>query len=195
VVLSCQIGVSSATAGMRGLDQRGSEPGIPLAGLTTLAFAGTLVVPRTHASPGGEVCRGREAPHVQPDLCDQHLGRAPTDAGDGVQTVQSVLKGARRNALRGGAANRACPRLTSPSRPAQNSSSCSVRYTATRPRQNGSSEPYKAPFLCRSSSPGQPRADTRPGRWPPEGPPAPRPAHWRGPLDRRRSSGGVNPAS
>ncbi len=34
-----------------------------------------------------------------------------------------------------------------------------MRYTATRPRQNGSSEPYKAPFPCRSSSPGQPRAD------------------------------------
>lgn len=92
VVLRAKVGVSGSTASVCCLDECGAEPGITLARLAARAFARALVVARTHASPGGEVSRGRESGHIQPDLGHQDLGDPTTHAWDGVQSVQGVLK-------------------------------------------------------------------------------------------------------
>ena len=77
---------------MRCFDEGSTEPGVALARLAALAFAGALVIAGAHTRPGGEVARGGEPGHIQPDLGDDGLSRASTDAWDRVQAVERVLK-------------------------------------------------------------------------------------------------------
>src|SRR5262249_44930046 len=92
VVLRSEIGVTGSTARVRGFDEGGPEPGITLARLAALTFPGTLIIARTHASPRGEMGRGWESGHIRANLRDHDLGDASTDAWDGVEAVEGVVK-------------------------------------------------------------------------------------------------------
>jgi hypothetical protein len=67
-LLSPEVSVPPTTSGMRRLHEGRPQPGIALAGLATSAFASTLVITRTHSSPGGQMMFGFTA-LVTTDLC------------------------------------------------------------------------------------------------------------------------------
>src|SRR5260221_3889595 len=67
------------------------QPDVPFTGPRSLALAGALLVARAHAGPRREVGGTWKATHVDPDLGDQDLRHALSDARDGVQALELAL--------------------------------------------------------------------------------------------------------
>jgi hypothetical protein len=88
-ILSGEVGVFGARGGLRCFHKGGPQPGAALPGPPTAAFAGALIVARTHARPGSQVDRAGEAGQVDANLGDQHFGGAPAHAGNGLQTTRA----------------------------------------------------------------------------------------------------------
>src|SRR5215216_8130563 len=86
-VLSREVSVPRTTGGMRRLDEGCPQPGIALAGLATSAFASTLVITRTHSSPGGQVPIRGEAAHVRADLGQYRLRCTPPHSRNRLQSL------------------------------------------------------------------------------------------------------------
>src|SRR5262245_22668955 len=70
-------------------------------GAAAQALAGTLVVARAEARPGGRMARGGKAAHVTAELGDDRLGGAAGDPRDGVEARDrlGLGGGARRDAV------------------------------------------------------------------------------------------------
>src|SRR5260221_11866769 len=68
------------------------QPDVPFTGPRSLALAGALLVARAHAGPRREVGGTWKATHVDPDLGDQDLRHALSDAGDGVHALERIRK-------------------------------------------------------------------------------------------------------
>jgi hypothetical protein len=64
------------------LRQHTSNPNVTLGRPSAQALAGALLVPGTHAHPGGQVLGGRETTHVRTDLGHQRGGDHLSDARD-----------------------------------------------------------------------------------------------------------------
>lgn len=75
------------------LAQDGAHVAVARCGGAAFAFAGGLMVARTHAGPFGEPVGTAEGGHVIPDLHQQSGGRNAIDAGDGQQQLQRRLLG------------------------------------------------------------------------------------------------------
>ena len=78
------------TAPRGALDEGLAQDAVGEAGAAAQALAGTLVVARAEARPGGRMAGGREARHVAAEFGDDHLGRAARDAGNGVEPGERV---------------------------------------------------------------------------------------------------------
>src|SRR5437868_9337855 len=68
-----EIRLARACAGASRLNQRRTQPLVAFAGLATLTFASTLVIPRAHPSPRRQMRRGWKSTHVESDLGDPDL--------------------------------------------------------------------------------------------------------------------------
>src|SRR5215470_11840031 len=84
-VLGREIRVFRFGGDMGNFDEYLPQPAIPFARLPAQALAPTLVVPRTHPRPGGEMLGAGKTTHIRADLGDEDLGRALTDPGNGIQ--------------------------------------------------------------------------------------------------------------
>src|SRR5215207_6706261 len=91
-VLSREVSVPRTTGGMRRLDEGCPQPGIALGGLATSASASTLVITRTHSSPGGQLPRSGEAAHVSSDLGQYRLCCAPSHPRDRLQSLNCFFE-------------------------------------------------------------------------------------------------------
>ena len=76
---------------MRNFDEDLPQPTTPFPRLAMQALAPALVVPRTHASPGGEVLGTWEAAHVGPDFGYQDLRRSWSHTRNGVEEGDGFL--------------------------------------------------------------------------------------------------------
>jgi len=90
--LSTEVRVFCANRSMCRFDQRRAEPWAPASNATALALAGTLVVARTDARPGGEVSCGWETAHIRANLGDQHLGNTPSDPRNRIQSFDDRVE-------------------------------------------------------------------------------------------------------
>src|SRR5262249_28117223 len=90
-VLCGQIRVFRFGRDMGNFDEDLPQPTTPFARFAAQALAPALVVPRTHAGPGGEVLGTREATHVGPDLGYQDLRRPWPHTRNGIQEGNSLL--------------------------------------------------------------------------------------------------------
>src|SRR5437016_1554447 len=91
-VACTQGGVPGARGRLCRLDEGHAQPLAPFPRLAGLPLPRTLVVPRAHARPAGELARSREATHVETDFRGEHLGRTPLDARDGRQALNRRRK-------------------------------------------------------------------------------------------------------
>src|SRR5271157_6215343 len=78
-ILSRQIGILGPACRKGGFNQELAEPGTAFGGLATCAFARTLVIARTHASPRCQMLRTFKPIHVGADFCEDPLGSTLTD--------------------------------------------------------------------------------------------------------------------
>ena len=76
---------------MGNFDEDLPQPTTPFPRLAMQALAPALVVPRTHASPGGEVLGTWEAAHIGPDFGYQDLRRAWSHTRNGVEEGYGLL--------------------------------------------------------------------------------------------------------
>src|SRR5215207_8732558 len=91
-VLSREVSVLCTTGGMRRLDEGRPQPGITLGGLATSAFASTLVITRTHSSPGGQLPIRGEATHISSDLRQYRLRCAPSHSRNRLQSLNCFFE-------------------------------------------------------------------------------------------------------
>src|SRR5215204_3393513 len=91
-VLSREVSVPRTTGGMRRLDEGCPQPGITLGGLATSAFASTLVISRTHSSPGGQLPIRGEATHISSDLRQYRLRRTPPHSRNRLQSLKCFFE-------------------------------------------------------------------------------------------------------
>ena len=80
-----EVAVLTPGGGPGDLDERGLEPGSPMAQARGASLARALVAARAHPRPGQQVARGRKDAHVGSDLGEQHGRGRFADAGDGRQ--------------------------------------------------------------------------------------------------------------
>lgn len=90
LVLCVKIRVFYLPGRFRALGQHGLEGFIALVRSAVLPLPRTLMVARRHPCPGTQVGGTGEPLHIQPNLCQDHLGAAPGNAGDLVDGVQSL---------------------------------------------------------------------------------------------------------
>src|SRR5215208_2205651 len=91
-VLRGEVSVPRTTSGMRRFHQGRPQPGIALGGLATSAFASTLVITRTHSSPGGQLPIGGEATHISSNLRQYRLRRTPPHSRNRIQTLNCFFE-------------------------------------------------------------------------------------------------------
>src|SRR5215207_8061307 len=91
-VLSREVSVPRTTSGMRRLHEGRPQPGIALGCLATSAFASTVVITRTHSSPGGQLPRSGEATHISSDLRQYRLRRTPPHSRDRLQSLKCFFQ-------------------------------------------------------------------------------------------------------
>src|SRR5215831_15254074 len=75
------------------LNQRGFKPVSALTLTIGSPFAGALVIARTYASPGDEMCGRREAAHVNADLGDDDVRAEVLDTWDRRDQLDCDAKG------------------------------------------------------------------------------------------------------
>ena len=80
------------TAAIAATSEVALEPAVAVSGGPALLLARRLVLAWAHPCPAGEVRRGREAAHVDPDLADDRLGEATIDARNRAETVPGLSK-------------------------------------------------------------------------------------------------------
>src|SRR5262249_34443250 len=90
-VLCRKIRVFRFVSDMGNFDESLPQPAIPFARLAAQALASTLVVPRTHPRPRGEMLGAGKTTHIRADLGDEDLGRALADSGNRVQEGDGLL--------------------------------------------------------------------------------------------------------
>src|SRR6266581_3682470 len=90
-VLGRQIRVLRFRSNMGNFDEDLPQPAIPFPRLATQALAPTLVVPRTHPRPRGEMLSAGETTHIGANLCDKNLGRPLPDPRDRIQEGDGLL--------------------------------------------------------------------------------------------------------
>lgn len=96
LVLRAQVGIPGADRRVGGLDERGLQVRIAVAGSARFALSGGLVVAGANRCPARGVAIGREAAHVWAELREDHLCRAGGDAIDRAEQLRLVRKGASR---------------------------------------------------------------------------------------------------
>src|SRR5262245_9715003 len=99
-VLRREVAVPCANGAAGALDERRAQRAVGEAGAAAQALAGTLVIARAEARPGGRMARGGKAAHVTAELGDDRLGGAAGDPRDGVEARDrlGLGGGARRDA-------------------------------------------------------------------------------------------------
>jgi hypothetical protein len=81
-VLGCEIRVFRFGGDMSNLNEDLPQPAIPFARLPAQALPPTLVVPRTHPRPRGEMLGAGKTTHIRADLGDEDLGCTLADPGN-----------------------------------------------------------------------------------------------------------------
>src|SRR4029450_12359604 len=85
-----EVAVAFADGAAGTLHERRAQCRVGEAGAAAQALAGTLVVARAEAGPGGGMVGGREARHVDAQLGGDHLGGAARDSGNRIKPGEGV---------------------------------------------------------------------------------------------------------
>ena len=91
-ILSGEVTVLLSAGGLGCLRQGHPQPDVAFARLTAQTFAGAVVIARTPASPGRQVCRTWETLQIGADLGEQHFSGTATYSRDPIQPIQLIVE-------------------------------------------------------------------------------------------------------